>query len=387
MNTKTDKLFYLEGIRGVAAFIVLVAHLKNIFDYDFQTHTLLYFTDLTHSSFLGRLINSFIVVVLDGKLAVQIFWFMSGYVISIKLFGRNGQNYLKTAFLKRYFRLAIPVLGSVLLAYGLLKMGLMYNLELAQVLGKRSPILANFYNFEPDLLIALRSGLWDAFFDFNDQDLYNTNLWTMAPELFGSFFCFILFAVFKTRQYRYFFYLGFILIAIFLEYHWLVTFILGYMLCDIDHTSNRLKKILDFISKNIFSKWYYCIAVLLLIIIINGFWLRFYSAYAKIFVSAVFVWMVMNSGSLREFFSQKILVWLGKISFSLYLLHFPILYSLSCYLYIILGLPHVYSAWISSLISILFILGAAVLYTRFIDTPATRFSGKIARALMKPLNL
>ena len=383
MKNKTNKLFYLEGIRGLAAFIVLIGHLKNIFFYDLEQHSLLYFTNLTHSTFIATIINSFLVVLLDGKLSVQIFWFMSGYVISIKLFGKYGQNYLKAAFIKRYFRLAIPVLGSVLLAYALLKVGLMYNLELAKFSGRPYPSLTEMYNFKPDFLSALRSGLWDAFFDFKSTDSYNIVLWTMNPELYGSLFCFILFAVFKTRPYRYFIYLFFILGSIFLEYYWLVTFILSYMLCDIDHTSNRLKNISTNLVKNIFSKWYFGITIILLLIIINGFDQKYYSAYVKIFVSACFVFTVMNSTFLSDFFGRKILVWMGKISFSLYLIHIPVIYSLTCYLYMHIGLSHTYNAVISSVITITFILGAAAAYTKFIDWPATGLSAKIANIFIK----
>lgn len=383
MKDKTDKLLYLEGIRGLAAFIVLIGHLKNIFFYDLEQHTLLYFTELTHSTFIATIINSFLVVLFDGHLSVQVFWFMSGYVISIKLFGKYGRDYLKAASIKRYFRLAIPVLGSVSLAYGLLKLGLMYNLELAEFSGRPYPSLTEMYNFKPDLAVALRSGLWDAFFDFKTKDSYNIVLWTMTPELYGSFFCFILFAVFNTRPYRYFIYLFLVLGAIFMQYYWLVTFILSYVLCDIDHTSNRLKNISDWLSKYIFSKWLFSIAIILLLIIINGFAQKYYSAYAKIFVSAVFVFTVMNSAFVRNFFSGKILVWLGKISFSLYLIHIPVIYSLTCFLYMHTGLSHTYNALVSSAITIIFVLGAAAVYTRFVDRPATGLSAKIAGVFIK----
>lgn len=383
MNNKTNKLFYLEGIRGGAACIVLIGHLKNIFFYDAELQSLQYLTTITHSNFIATIINSFLVVLVDGKLSVQVFWFMSAYVISIKLFGKYGHNYLKAAFIKRYFRLAIPALGSVLLAYGLLKLGFMYNIELARFSGRPYPSLTEMYNFKPDFLLALKSGIWDAFFDFKTKDSYNIVLWTMNPELYGSFFCFILFAVFKTRPNRYFIFLFFALTSLFLEYYWLVTFILSYMLCDIDHTSNRLKKISAYLIKHIFSKWYFCVTILLLLIIINGFGQQYYSAWVKIFVSAVFVFTVMNSIFLSDFFSRKILVWTGKISFSLYLIHIPVIYSLTCYLYMHIGLSHTYNALISSVITIIFVLAAAVVYTKFIDRPATVFSNKIANIFVK----
>lgn len=163
MNSTTNKLYYLEGIRGVAAFIVLIAHLKNIFAPDLEVQSLHFLIRLTHSQIVGTMLNSFVYLLFAGKLSVHVFWFMSGYVLSIKLFSATGNDYLKAAVIKRYFRLAIPVLASVLLAYGLMKGGWMYNSELARVLGERYSGLNTVYNFDPDLLNAIRSGLWDSF--------------------------------------------------------------------------------------------------------------------------------------------------------------------------------------------------------------------------------
>ncbi len=383
LKNKTNRLCYLEGIRGIAAFIVLIGHLKNVFDYDFENRTLAYFINLTHSTFLGTLLNSFIVVFVDGKLAVQIFWFMSAYVISIKLFGKHGSTYLKSAVIKRYFRLAIPVLASVLLAFGLMKLGFMYNHELEQFSGRHYPSLTEMYNFKPDFLKAIKSGLWDTFFNFKSSNSYNIVLWTMEPELFGSFFCFFLFAVFRKGSARYYFYVCFIIASVFFQYYWLTTFIISYILCDIDHTTNPFKKMLATLSAHLYAKWYYSVAVIFILIMINGLNQHFYSAYAKIFVSAGIVFSVMNAESLRNFFSKKILVWLGKISFGLYLIHIPVIYSFSCYLYLQIGLEHICNAWISSIITIAFVLTGAVIFTKFIDKQSVFISSKIAKFFVR----
>ena len=84
----------------------------------------------------------------DGEIAVYIFWLMSAYVISINLFRKNTRNYIKSVIAKRYFRLVIPVLGSVLFAYSILTFGGMHN----QLLGVASgnEWLGRFYMFEPN---------------------------------------------------------------------------------------------------------------------------------------------------------------------------------------------------------------------------------------------
>lgn len=382
MNSTTNKLYYLEGIRGVAAFIVLIAHLKNIFAPDLEVQSLHFLIRLTHSQIVGTMLNSFVYLLFAGKLSVHVFWFMSGYVLSIKLFSATGNDYLKAAVIKRYFRLAIPVLASVLLAYGLMKGGWMYNSELARVLGERYSGLNTVYNFDPDLLNAIRSGLWDSFYTGHPVNSYNSVLWTMPPELIGSFFCFALFAVFRIMPYRYFVYAGLAILAIYFGYFWLVTFILGFFLCDIDHTSNKLKPVSNYLALYFFSKWYYRAIVLLVLIFINGFGYSDYSAYAKIVVSAVFIYTVMQSKPLQNIFSTRPLKWLGRISFGLYLIHHPIICSFTCYLYLQLGYAHCWNAIISSLLTVPVVLVAAAAFTKFIDRPAIMFSSALAKVIL-----
>ncbi len=386
LNKPTNKLNYLEGVRGLAAFIVLITHLKIILSIDLKIETLQYFISISHSTVVGKMLNSFVEIIFDGKLAVQVFWFMSGYVISIKLFSAAGNDYLLRAIIKRYFRLAIPALGSVLLVYGLLKFGLMYNTALDDNLGEKYKGWSTVYDIQPNFFNALRSGLWDSFFNFKHKGSYNPILWTMSPELYGSFFCFLLFAVFKIRPGRYFLYISLAIAALLFEYYWLVTFLLGFLLCDIDHTENGLKKIVKWTGLHIFSKWYFVTGILLALVFINGFGQNLYSAYVTIFVSATGIFTVMQSAALRHLFQHRILVWLGKISFSLYLIHLPIICSLSCYLLLNLGFGYFYNGLISVVISMIFILFASAQFTKWVDGPAVIFSNWFAKFVLTFFN-
>lgn len=383
MNKTPHKLQYLEGVRGLAALVVVIAHLKILFAIDLETQSLAWLVNSTHSIFLGKLLNAFIDILFDGKFSVQVFWFLSGYVISIKLFTGTGNEYLFNAVIKRYFRLAIPVLGAVLLGYGLLKAGFIYNHQLVEVMGPKYLSWTEFYNFQPNLVIALRSAVWDTFFNFNLKASYNPVLWTMSPELYGSFFCFLLFAIFRKGRGRYFFYTGLAILSVVFAYYWLTTFILGFFLCDIDHTENVFKKMISFLEENILSKWYYSIGILLLLVLLNGFTQDFYSAYSKIFTSATGIFTIMHSKMLRDFFQQKLWVWLGKLSFGLYLVHMPIIFSLSLYLMVHLGFSHLVSATISALLSMIVILLVAVLFTRFVDRPAINISNRMAKSILQ----
>lgn len=377
------RLAYLEGIRGIAAFVVLITHFKNIVAIDLEARTQLFFAGLVHNDFLARCLNTLIVFVLDGKLAVFIFWFMSGYVISIRLFGPGGMDYLKAAALKRYFRLAIPVLASVLFAYILMKAHLMYNVQLADRSGPEFHTMKGVFNFEPGLAEAFKNALFDSFFQFHYRGSYNPILWTMSPELYGSFICFGLFWIFRTRPGRYLVFIGMMIAALWSGLFWMVTFLLGYMLSDIAHSENPFRERVEAIFGKLFSNSVLIFFWALVLIIINGIFLTYYAGYAKVLVSTGLVTLVMYSDGLKHFFSRGLLRWLGKISFSLYLVHLPLIYSLSCYLYMTLPLGFTGNILVSGSVTILAALLLSMLFTRFIDRPAIRFSDAWAIYVLK----
>jgi len=68
-----------------------------------------------------------------------------------------------------------------------------------------------------------------------------------------------------------------------------------------------------------------------------------------IFASAI-VYFVMNCNSIHPFLNKKIFLFLGKISFPLYLLHVPIISSLGLFLFSYfnnLSIHYIYSLWIT----------------------------------------
>jgi len=71
--------------------------------------------------------------------------------------------------------------------------------------------------------------------------------------------------------------------------------------------------------------------------------------------------------------------WFGKISFSLYLVHFPVLFTLVCALFLRLNaiLPYAVAVSVCSLVGGAISLVLAIAFERWIDRPAIRFSRAI----------
>ncbi|MES2849919.1 MAG: acyltransferase [Bacteroidota bacterium] len=378
------KIKYLEGLRGVAALIVVFGHLRNICFWGHQTYLISCINNLSIPGFLRTFLVNIINICTDGSLAVWIFWVLSSYVISI-LFFKEGANYdqvLVNYFSKRYFRLLIPVLASVMFAYILLKFGLMYNLELAAVLPTYASDgwIATFYNFSPDFLKALKSAFFDSFFAYDKNTTYNTVLWTIQNEFLGSLFTFSIFGIIRHNKRRYILYFIIMAVALKLYLGWLVAFVIGHVLCDFDFSKSD-DKILTYL-RNLEAKIHrrkilVLIATILFIVFNVNLMsaLHIHPVYGQLILSAFIVYICCKSPYLKSFFSLKIPVWLGKISFGLYLIHLPIICSLTSYL--ILQSNSLVSKIGACVLTLVVSLVLSYFFTTFIDRNGVTFANRI----------
>ena len=114
-----SKILALEGVRGIAAMIVVFSHLRNMFLVDSDTQLL-----NVLSAWPDAMAKATVLVVeglLDGAFSVWTFWVLSGFVLSHKYFKHIQREQLQAArivlvdaAIRRYPRLLIPVLLSVL---------------------------------------------------------------------------------------------------------------------------------------------------------------------------------------------------------------------------------------------------------------------------------
>lgn len=169
----------LETMRGVAALIVVFAHSRGAFK-----------GVLPAGEELPQVLNIFFA----GGSAVMFFFVLSGYVLSRRFLLNESFVYLGRSAFKRYFRLAAPALLSCLLSAGLFVTGMYRFEEVAAI--THSPWLAEFgysipadLDFHPSLWDATTNGLFDLFF-VPHHNYYNSPLWTMFYELVGSYVVF-----------------------------------------------------------------------------------------------------------------------------------------------------------------------------------------------------
>ncbi len=127
----------------------------------------------------------------DGRLAVPIFFVLSGYVLTAAVAGAGRPLVFPALVAKRYLRLALPVLASSLLALLLIPAGLYYLPEVALVTGSRWLATTLPPDFQPTVGAWLGESLWSTFFDYHDS-YFNPALWTLHYEFEGSLLCYLL---------------------------------------------------------------------------------------------------------------------------------------------------------------------------------------------------
>ncbi|MEZ2293111.1 acyltransferase family protein [Variovorax sp. RCC_210] len=290
---------YLDGLRGWAALIVVAYHI-----------TLMIW---------GELHPPFKLLVLDGPFAVYIFFALSGYVLSVANFRGSSKREVFDMALRRYPRLTIPIFAISALALSMMLLDVFANPAASKVLGTEW-WLGIFYTFDPGLFDMLYYSLWVVFFGGNAY-WYNSSLWTMPTEMIGSLliFAFLLIAG-RSSLLRLLGHALFIGIC-----WWLKSFMLAMALgVAIAHfvqsgAHQRLKN-------STFGFW--CSWILLAAGLFGaGQRTDTYASVSSGFSAAAVVYAVMINAPMQRALSLPFSQWLGKLSFSLYLVHILVICS------------------------------------------------------------
>lgn len=185
------RLVFLDGIRGWAALAVVFYHLLPTFV-------------LTASE---QKALRWLMPAADGTLAVYVFFVVSGFSLSIAFVRSRSTKTIASLAVRRYPRLAIPVLSASLLGFAMMRVGLNDAPEFAALTGHTNwPVAA--YQFHETFLGVLRFGLWDVFFNYDLMRSYNPVLWTMSVEIAGSAIVFAILATVGKRTIRWIVYVA-----------------------------------------------------------------------------------------------------------------------------------------------------------------------------------
>jgi len=371
-----EKITYLDGLRGVAAVNVMIMHffvaLAPAMVYGSTMPSHFGKLDLLFSSTPLGLIGA-------GNFSVCIFFVLSGYVLTRKYFKTKDNSVIISSAVRRYLRLFVPVFAAVMLSYLLASAGL-YRYYLETMVVSAGSNYRGYWDFTPGIVDAVKEAVWVSFFA-GGKVPYNPVLWTMKMEFFGSMLVFAMALLFGSLRNRWTFYLA--SVVLFLNSYYLA-FIIGMVFADTFNSKMPIFK-----TNN---------QILLSIILVMGLFLGSYpispvkpdSLYSflntglfkipyvtyHIISAGMIMYVLLNSRGMQSFFSSPVPVFLGKISYSLYLVHFPVISSFTCALFLALYPLLSYGAafLIACFLSLFLIVPLSYLFYKYVDTAGVELS-------------
>ncbi|GHV20709.1 acyltransferase [Planctomycetales bacterium] len=323
---------------------------------------------------------------------------LSGVVLSLSYWRRRNLDTLTGLAWRRPLRLGIPIFFSTIFIYEMLLGGLMCNLEAGKIPSPSNGWILSFYRFSPSLSDALTSVI--GALGWNNTQ-YNGVLWTITPEILGSYLVIILLLAqhsataarniviaSRGKSWRWRVRLATLFIGLFalllLEKSPLMAaFVLGLFIAKfwVKASAATLAKIRQ-------NRWAQ-IGIPLTVLAICG--MRINEA-GLVLLAALIVFAAVSVGRFNRFLQSRFSVWLGKISFPLYLVHLPLICSFQSYL--LLVYPEYQTEWtvkaaIGAATALLSFL-AAVLFLpieKFSIAAARKFSDYVLGKNKEPLRI
>lgn len=377
---------FCEGLRGIGSLQVLLAHIFSLFMPVFAR-----MQPGVKDSLGQKLAHSPVYFLTDGSLAVFAFFLMSGFVLGHSFLHADLPVWRQVY--RRIIRLYIPVLAALVLAIILLT--LMPNMREHMELINPTDWLSKLYQFDigsayhltQDILLnSMFIGYTGAsVFQFATpwaslpivglQNGLNPPLWTLHVEFWGSL---LTLAIAKTylHVWRPIFWL-FLLLALAATAPQPISFFIIGFLSYLWRVPLMGEK--DTLFRSILST---LLLVLSILISSYGPLEYYFGALVEKEIAGLTAFLAISiSPRMRRQLSLPWLVRLGRVSFSLYLTHFPILFTIGIAVFLPLErqLGYIQAAWIAGMTCIVLSFLVCIPFERFIDRPSIRLASYIGR--------
>lgn len=363
-RTAPTRLIALDGVRGVAALIVVVYHVSLVartFATGGGTGEMLW-TVVTESP---------LKVLFAGTEAVLVFFVLSGLVVALPLLRRSVSW---PAFLvSRLVRLYLPVWGALLLAAALITF---IPRPLSAVTGNAWIARANATEVTPGSLLR-EASLFPA-----SYDIVNT-LWSLRWELIFTALLPVAILIAVVAR-RHVWIVGVIASAAtvagrVLEIDALVylpVFLLGTLVAV------RLDDLVSWSRRRPRPVLWAVLTVVSVLVLVANWWMRPFVSPGTTAADAMWgisgigafglVLVAVCSPAAERLLSMRVPQWLGKVSFSLYLVHVPIIATLA----FLFGDAR---WWLVGLIAVPLSLVVSALFFRVVERPSHLLARRVGR--------
>ena len=346
MDKHTNKLYWLDGMRGLMAINVILCHFVCVY------YPQMYFENFAdqRSGGLSFFASTPLSVFINGSIAVMFFMVLTGFLVGMSTF-KNGNCSMRLFCLKsasRYTRLLPIIFIATLFTYITMILNLQSHLLITDNL-VNIDFLQGYCNFSPNLKSLISNIYIKPFLSGSE---YVGPFWTIKHEFWGYVLTLFLAMALKDSEYRRILYIGAALLIMLLsvvkvpimDMHYVV-FIMGLFVADLKFNQNQ----------TILSKYYHGFLNSKLCLIIC-YVVGVYFSCCTMFKTPLYSWWfsipAVNKSLLRGLgmailifaFTQtvkiqKILSWkpfliLGECSFETYAIHWPLMLSLETFLFI-----------------------------------------------------
>lgn len=391
---KSDRIVWVDGLRGVACLCVMLHHfIMGYYPAAYQGEAAPQHFSRNIELVFSQSPAGFLAA---GDFWVSVFCMVSGFVIAYQVYRMKDEKAFSRSLLRRYPRLMIPVLVLSIIVFVMLQLDLFYNTQAAYMTG--STWLAQFYQNKTTLTDLFFASFVDTWL-CGMTTLYSNAFWMLSELFAGSFMAYLLAAMGRGSNRR----IVYVYIGIALAYlsvnSRLTTFVLGVLLAYVIlHYGDRIlshKKACMILG----------IMFLVLAVFLGGYpqGCEPTNGYAVLnhlpdrlnpcyFYHMLAAMLLMISVFLLKpaalFLSAEPIQFLGKISYSIYIIHVPVLFSLSAWLLLQLAdLTKDYNvaAGLTLVISVAVVIALGWLFYHLVEKPSVGWSNKLVEKLMEKI--
>ena len=332
-----NQIEFLDGIRGLMALNVIICHFVVIYIPQ------MYFGRFaeTYGGFLSLFATTPLSILVNGNIAVQYFFILTGFLVGRSFFIKEyrPEQILNKAS-QRWLRLLPTVAGATFFTWLTMTLNLQYHQIIAPDTMNPEYISA-YCDFEPSLSSLLINAVIYPFIRFSE---YIGPFWSVRYEFFGYIISMLVAYICRNSKWRK---LAYGVIALLLLSQLNVNyigFILGIFVADLIF-NDRYDQL-----EPLYRGWIHNKTVVLFIFLV-GLYLascpmyfatiyRFLERIPKITTEipravgmAMVLYALFHMPRLQKCLQHPILLLMGRISFSTYAFHWPLMLSLQAWLF------------------------------------------------------
>ena len=375
---KAAKDYTAEGLRGLAALNVFFSHFFLVF---FPLGFDKLFPGLqTSPAYNGAMEHflrlPFISILWNGNFAVCVFFALSGFVLSKPYYDGPGLESLRDRYLKRYLRLSVPIAGSILIGFLLLKLGWLRNLDAAAL--THSDWYRQYFTFIPTWPGAVQDMLYRSI--FLGETRYNPPLWTMRLEFVGSLLTFAFYTLMPHGNWRKVLHYAIALVCIGFfaqkDAIYYFAFLAGGLIWVLPRPRSNAFVLLT-VTAIFFGAYQFSAPFTWL----PNPVLYEIKAFYNVLGAFLLLW-ALRSGYCDGVLASAPMRNLGRMSFSFYLTHFFVIGTFSCWFYLQWAArwPRAAVTSLDCIFSLLLALAAAHFFELFVDRRGIEWSKRLLGA-------